>query len=165
MSQSILTAFSARPTENNNGIQANPSAPELSHPVGSLLQREIHSYHLNRTRYCRFVPLPRHTVRSISSRRSRRLHRACILCEARMQQNTKLLKGPQPLPPCSQNKLCEALVGAFLDPGEIAADRRQGSVTRVVAPSHRGQPTPALVLHDSLATTSRKYPHASRHWD
>lgn len=29
-------------------------------------------------------------------------------------------------------------MGAFLDPGEITADRRQGFVTRVVALSHRG---------------------------
>lgn len=68
-------------------------------------------------------PLARHTLCSFSP-----LNTSLVSQHSLQVQHTtepKLLKGPQSLPPCSQNKLYEAAVGAFLDPGAITtADSR-----------------------------------------
>lgn len=139
MSESNSNCSSARPMADNNNssrIQADRRLPELSHPVGCLLRREIQPYH-NRARYCGFVPLARHTLYFLSPRKTF----PASLHSLQVQNATewKLLKGPHSLSPCSQNKVYEAPVGVFLDPGAIiTVDRQQGSVTRVVA---RSRPT------------------------
>lgn len=125
----------------------------LSHPVGSLLRREMQPYHL------RFVPLACHTLYFFSPLKTSLVSQH----SSRLQHGTerKLLKGPQSLPPCSQNKLCEALVGGISGPRgdpHIRSPARVCDQGRGPVPSHKRGLMPALVLQESLAVTCQTRP-------